>query len=314
MTRARDWGRLLRLSLAPSAAADVAAGLVVGFGGAWPARASAWWLVPASLGVYHGALVLNDWNDRAHDTRTRATRPLPSGAIAPRMALVAGLSLILVGLACAALARGESALWMSLVAACAVFYDLRGRGAWLGPILLALCRGGNLGSGLFYAARERSIALSLAWFAPCIAYGVYVFLVSRLGRMEDGEDSAPLARRPSVLLLAIAAVLLLVPFVVPRAAVVDRLPSIVVAWAGAYELAAIALRTKSWTRPLVERAMGACLRRLLVFTAAVALTAFVFPRDTDAMSRATWPAALVALAILGGYPLAFGLRKVFPPS
>src|SRR5437773_2608345 len=96
----RAWGRLLRLSLAPSAAADVVAGLVYGSIGGWPERGWAWWLVPASLGVYHGALVLNDWNDRVHDARTRPARPLPSGQVNPRAALAAGLALMLLGVAC----------------------------------------------------------------------------------------------------------------------------------------------------------------------------------------------------------------------
>jgi 4-hydroxybenzoate polyprenyltransferase len=320
VTSARDWGRLVRLSLAPSAAADVAAGLVVGFGGAWPARASAWWLVPASLGVYHGALALNDWNDRAHDARTRATRPLPSGAIAPNAALALGVALIVLGLVCASLARVESAVWMSAVAACAVLYDLRGRGAWLGPLLLGLCRAGNLGSGLFYASRELSHPLSFALLLPCIAYGVYVFLVSRLGRMEDAEDGAPLARRPSVLLVAGALVIALVPFCTPHAVLGDLLPSIAVAFAGAFGLVACAARTREWTRPLVERAMGLCLRRLLVFTAAAAMAAFhgrvivLWSDYSSTTTPAAWPALVVGIAILAGYPLAFGLRKLFPPS
>jgi len=326
VTSARDWGRLVRLSLAPSAAADVAAGLVVGFGGAWPAQASAWWLVPASLGVYHGALALNDWNDRAHDARTRATRPLPSGAIAPNAALALGVALIVLGLVCAALARVESALWMSAVAACAALYDLRGRGAWLGPVLLGLCRAGNLGSGIFYASRELSHPPSLALFAPCLAYGVYVFLVSRLGRMEDAEDAAPLARRPSALLIACALVIALVPFlsigaIDPSQDTWDlSLVALCVALAGAWGLVVLAIQTREWTRPQVERAMGLCLRRLLVFTAVVALTSFHLDRiELVSEGRPVSPAAhvsalVVGIAILAGYPLAFGLRKLFPPS
>ena len=40
--RALAWGRLLRVSLAPSAAADVAAGMVVGGWGRWPEGAGPW--------------------------------------------------------------------------------------------------------------------------------------------------------------------------------------------------------------------------------------------------------------------------------
>ena len=63
-----------------------------------------------------------------------------------------------------------------------------------------------------------------------------------------------------------------------------------------------AARTDVWTRGLVLRAMGVCLRRLLVFTAAVALA--VGGQDA-------W---VVAVAVLAGFPISYALRGVFPPS
>src|SRR6185295_14130142 len=73
------------------------------------------------------------------------------------------------------------------VAACAAFYDLFGRGAWLGPLLLGLCRAGNLGLGLAYASTLGAWRPALSC-AP-LAYGLYVFLVSRLARLEDVEPA-----------------------------------------------------------------------------------------------------------------------------
>ena len=55
---------------------------------------------------------------------------------------------------------------------------------------------------------------------------------------------------------------------------------------------------------LVERAMGSLLRRLLVFTAACALLGLAWGPA---------PGIVAALALLG-YPVSYGLRKVFPPS
>jgi hypothetical protein len=146
------WGRLLRLSLAPSAAADVAAGLTIAHAGAASAP-ELWWLVPSSLCIYHGSMALNDWSDRAEDERVRPDRPIPSGAIDPRAALAAALLLLLGGVAFAALALPAAALWMGGVALCASFYNLAGRGPWLGPLLLAACRAGNLGVGWFCVER-----------------------------------------------------------------------------------------------------------------------------------------------------------------
>src|SRR5882672_4413105 len=90
------YGRLLRLSLAPSAAADIAAGVVLA-SGLWPASGKPWLLMLASLCVYHGGMALNDWADRAADAQSRPTRPIPSGAISARVALVLALALLLTG-------------------------------------------------------------------------------------------------------------------------------------------------------------------------------------------------------------------------
>ena len=64
------WGALLRLSMSPSAAADAAAGVLLG-AGTWPAGPAPFLLVAGSLCVYHGGMALNDWADRGHDARTR---------------------------------------------------------------------------------------------------------------------------------------------------------------------------------------------------------------------------------------------------
>ena len=65
------WGQLLRLSMAPSALADAAAGVLLG-AGAWPGE-RAGWMLAASFCAYHGGMALNDWADREGDARTRPT-------------------------------------------------------------------------------------------------------------------------------------------------------------------------------------------------------------------------------------------------
>jgi 4-hydroxybenzoate polyprenyltransferase len=305
----QSWGRLFRISLAPSAAADVVAGLVFFHAGGWPSAARAWWLVPAALGIYHGNLALNDWRDSAHDERSGRERVLVRGDISRRAALAAAASAITLGLVAAALAHPWCTLWMGALASCAVVYNLVGRGPWSGPALLAACRALNLSVGLCFAlasgALEPRAALTPAVLGAPLAYGAYVFLVSRLGRMEDGEDAAPLARRPSTLLLAIALALCALPLAWTLIHGRAGVPALVLAVLGAFGLVRTAWNTKSWTRPLVERAMGACLRRLLIFSACVALL------------HQAWSAAvpwIAAAAILCGYPIAHALRRAFPPS
>lgn len=301
----KAWLRLLRISLAPSAAADAAAGLVFACGG-FPADARAWFLVPASLAVYHGALALNDWNDRDHDGRTRPGRPIPSGAISPRVALATGAALILLGIACAWLAAPPSAAWMGAVALAAVVYDIAGRGAWSGPLLLGLCRAGNLGSGMFWAfcAGIAAVPLELA-LVPALVYGAYVLTVSRLGRLEDGGDERPIGARPRALIATAAAFLIAIACVPSPTPIVARVAAIALALAGAWGLVREAHARATWSRADVERAMGLSLRRLLIATSAVALLAV---RADD------FAGAITAAAILAGYPIAHALRRAFPPS
>ncbi|MCY2958593.1 MAG: UbiA family prenyltransferase [Planctomycetota bacterium] len=301
----KSWLRLLRVSLAPTAAADAAAGVVYACGG-FPADARAWWLVPASLGVYHGALALNDWNDREHDARSRPSRPIPSGSISPALALATAIALFVAGLVCAWLAAPSSALWMGGVAALAVLYDVAGRGAWRGPLLIGLCRAGNLGSGIWWAIQAGALTMPAASaFLPAFAYGLYVFTVARLGRLEDGEDERPLGERPRVLLTIAAALLASIAVTPTSAPILVRAAAVALAIAGAAGLLAAARPGRTWSRGDVERAMGIALRRLLVASAVVALLA---------VRPGSWDGALVAAAILLGFPLAHGLRRVFPPS
>ena len=321
----RAWGRLLRLSLAPSAAADVAAGVLLG-AGTWPRGHEPWLAIAGSLCVYHGGMALNDWADRREDARLRPDRPIPSGAIAPGAALAVAALLLVAGPGLALAADTRSGAILAVVAALAALYDLAGRGAWSGPALLAACRGGNLLAGVGLGVAWDPPGVGAAWpafeprlfgvarfrwepaVAPALLYAAYVLTVSRLGRLEDAEDERGLEVRPRRLLWTAAALLAAAPLVARGGGVggfasapLETLAALGIAIAGAAGILR-ASRVARWTRGDVLRAMGVSLRRLLVLTAAVALA--VGGRDA-------W---LVAGAILAGFPLAYALRGVFPPS
>ena len=305
--KARALGQLTRLSLAPSAAADVAAGLVFGGGGAFPAGAGPWLLIAGSLAVYTGALALNDWADRERDARARPGRPIPAGAFSAGAALGLALGLMTLGVALAFAAGTASGLWMAALASCAAFYDLAGRGPLLGPALLGLCRAGNLGVGLCWSSGSAPPAAGLVLVAGL--YGFYVVNASRLGRMEDREDEVVPARARRLVVTAMLAF--------PLLALLTQLPleglpgpglplEAPLALAAAWGLVAAA-RRRTWSPADVERAMGLLLRRLLAFDAVLALASARFP-------AAGWDGVAVAAVILAGYPLAHRLRRAFPPS
>lgn len=335
--KAAGWGRLLRLSLAPSAAADSVAGLCLGAWGTLPARRESLLLPLAALCVYHGGMALNDWADRKRDALGRAERPIPSGQVPAAGALALAVVLLAAGPAIAAAAAPTVGLLMAGVAACAVLYDLAGRGPWRGPLLLALCRGGNLGCGVLLGgaiARDHGLdgAPWPAWIA-CALYAGYVLSVSRMARLEDSEDARPIGRRPSRALLAAAGCWMLLPVVAVlpwrtegapgpnpglRAAEVAAALPLCAAFALGVRTLLVEASRRAWTRPLVGRATGMALRRLLVFTASSALIAFLATQgirnSASAAALASWSSLAAAYGILLGYPVSFALRRVFPPT
>lgn len=296
----KAWGRLLRLSLAPTAAADVAAGAVAG-AGAWPDR-RVFVLMLASLCVYHGGMALNDWADRKEDGPIRPDRPIPSGAVRPLAALAAGLALLLAGPALATRVSCSSAAVLLAVSLAAFAYDLALRGATVGPLLLAACRAGNLSAGIVYGAGS---AFEPRMLAPAAAYAAYVFAVSSLGRLEDAPESVLRSARPAVQLSAAALLLALSPLsalVFRSAQDAGLIAALLLACAGAAGLLARAREKAPWSPAEVTRATGLGLRRLLVFTSALSL------------ASGGRTGAIVAAAILAGYPVSYFLRGVFPPS
>jgi 4-hydroxybenzoate polyprenyltransferase len=306
------YGRLLRLSLAPSAAADIAAGVVL-VAGDWPASWRPYCLMVASLCVYHGGMALNDWADREADARSRPTRPIASGAIPARRALVLAIVLLLAGPMFALAVAPRCAVVLGTVSGMAAFYDLAGRGPWLGPSLLAACRAGNLSTGLLLSCQLQEFGRShLPKFV--LLYGLYVFCISRLARLEDAPDSSLRTGHPR-LALAVAGLLLAflgLPHLIlllresdaphPSAERTAAYAAVVIALAGALGLLWRSLRGNSWSRNDVMAAVGMALRRLLVATAAIAAQA--------GTSDGLW----VAGAILCGYPVSFVLRRAFPPT
>ena len=124
----RSWLRLVRAPLAPTAACDAAACLLLarGAGGEALEPLGAWdWalLAATSLLVYAFGMGLNDWADRARDRTLAPDRPLPSGALAPAPVLVV-LGFIAAG--AVALGGGPAGARGMVVAAlaAAALYDL----------------------------------------------------------------------------------------------------------------------------------------------------------------------------------------------
>ncbi|MFG2648723.1 UbiA family prenyltransferase [Streptomyces sp. NPDC048436] len=133
----RDWAELLRVSALFTVPGDALAGAAAT--GLRPNRRTAL-AIAASLSLYEAGMALNDWADRADDAVERPHRPLPSGRIAPPVALGAAAALTAGGLALAA-GAGRPALTVATALAATVWaYDLGLKHTPAGPAAMAAAR------------------------------------------------------------------------------------------------------------------------------------------------------------------------------
>ncbi|MEW1688365.1 SCO3242 family prenyltransferase [Streptomyces sp. NPDC091265] len=139
--KVRAWAELLRVSALFTVPGDALAGAAAL--GRRPNRSTAL-AVGASLCLYEAGMALNDWADRDEDAVDRPHRPIPSGRITPRAALVAAGALTAAGLALAGRA-GRPALTVATGLAATVWaYDLHLKHTPAGPAAMAAARGLDL--------------------------------------------------------------------------------------------------------------------------------------------------------------------------
>jgi 4-hydroxybenzoate polyprenyltransferase len=164
-------------------------------------------LLAASGCLYCGGMVLNDFFDRHEDARTRPFRPIPSGRICHKRAVVYGFILLLGGLALAAVNPASLPVAGALALA-VLLYD-----AWLkhtpvGPIAMASCRFLNVLLGLSGAGGDLLATPNLHLAATT---GLYIVGVTWFARTEEGQSN----RRQLILASTVMALSLVLAVTVP---------------------------------------------------------------------------------------------------
>jgi len=187
--------RLLRLPNGFTALSNIlAAQLIVSQGR--PEWGGLGLLMVASLCLYSGGIVLNDYFDYEEDLRERPSRPLPSGQVSLRAAALLGFGLLGGGILCGGLV-GTAQLAIAIVVALLVlFYDIYAKHTPLGGVAMGACRFGNWILGLSYGG---SLALVWPLALPVLLYVTSLTLLSR------AETTA--ARRLPLLLCAVGIML-----------------------------------------------------------------------------------------------------------
>jgi len=137
----------------------------------------------ASIAFYKGGLALNDFFDFRRDWHVHPERPLPSGAIKPVAALLAGVLANVIGLILCFFA-GETAFWIgvTLVVAALLYNRVFKRVPLLGPFMMGACRGLNVLLGA--AVIEISGRFSVLALLGALIVAAYVTAFTVLARRE----------------------------------------------------------------------------------------------------------------------------------
>lgn len=145
--------------------------------------------IAVSLCLYISGLILNDWFDIETDRVDRPFRPLVSVTVYPPIALLVGVSFIIIAL-CIAICIGKmTALVAGAIAFAVVFYNWKARKiAILGFIVMALCRGLNvlLGATGTISALGNDVLTAIPSVVIIAAGSIalYIFFVSVIAKNE----------------------------------------------------------------------------------------------------------------------------------
>ncbi|HSQ57699.1 MAG TPA: UbiA family prenyltransferase [Gemmata sp.] len=214
------FAQLMRLPNVFTAFADIAMATCAGAAMMGEVPGSFWGsaiLVALASGcLYLAGMVWNDICDRAEDAQTRAFRPIPSGRVSVRTAVVLGVVLFTLGIGLAVLAGslgretfsdGPFGYALTLVAAI-LLYD-----AWLkrtpvGPLAMASCRFLNVLLGLSLIP-ESALNMEMRLHIAGVV-GIYIVGVTWFARTEEGRsDRRQLLAAAGVIALSLVFALIL---------------------------------------------------------------------------------------------------------
>lgn len=261
------YARLLRLSNAPTAVADVWMGHAVATGYLEPS----WFVVLtscATLCLYSGGMAMNDVVDAARDAAEDRGRPIAQGLVSRCSAKRLATWLLAGGVGLAALAHPLAGVVAAVLVAAIAAYNSPLKRTPLGPLLMGLCRALN---GVMGMAVELNRGAVLS-----VAPGVLVYTCGFTLFARDESLGGRRTQLAAGWLVSLAGLvwLTLAPYFLDG-------PTPVVTWLGGWLLWGVttlmALRgmTAGLIRPtpkLIGRGVGIAIRGLLLIDVALATT------------------------------------------
>jgi heme O synthase-like polyprenyltransferase len=288
MSRARilAFAQLVRIPNVFTAFADIALGacVAVAFTSSFPPIA--FWaqfilLLLASGSLYLSGMVWNDVFDRSEDAQDRPFRPIPSGRVSMRTALMLGIVLMVLGVGFAGLsglpAGAEwhyEALGIAIVLVISIFlYDAWLKHTFVGPIAMGWCRTANVALGLTLAGAFLTGTEPIVLRLLPLVVGVYIVAVTVLAKNEAQRSRRWVLVLAMFLFLVALILALVVRAWLPSGYGTVVFPYILVAFGFGIGIPIINAYRKPGPRE-VQRAVKRCILGLVVFDAILA-TAFI---------------------------------------
>ena len=184
----RNYAELSRLSNIPTVLSNVLVGCAIGASGQAIPGATIAALSAAMMLMYIAGMGLNDYFDTEIDRVERPGRPIPSGRISRRGALIFTIICFALSTAIMSFQALPSLLFSFALMACIVMYDLIHKKFASSVVLMGLCR------GLVYLAAASAIAWPVSLnIALTLAFviTVYIVLLTMIARGEAGLDITP---------------------------------------------------------------------------------------------------------------------------
>ena len=174
--------RLMRLPALMTAWTDCFAGLVMTHSAPEPISTFVLLLL-ATTGLYLAGMVFNDVFDVEIDRKERPERPIPSGHVSLRNAIVLGVVLLAIGLGSAAAVGRNSLILAVALTACLFLYDAGLKKTVLGPFAMGGCRFLNILMAASAIGHWNSI-----WTRPQLGLaagiGIYIVGITFFARSE----------------------------------------------------------------------------------------------------------------------------------
>ncbi len=143
-------------------------------------------LAAASSFLYISGIVFNDYFDLATDRKERPSRPLPSGSVSKRNALLLAITALVAANLAALMVNVVSLIVSASLSAVIIAYDYGAKRGKFGPAVMGLARFLNVFLG---ASPALLMATELPWttiFASSIIF-TYVYSITLLSRKEAGQ-------------------------------------------------------------------------------------------------------------------------------